>query len=238
MIASPSPTPFDLAGPTMQLSLSREFITDALSQSILDPKVRALYELCFMHRHHMRNEIVADKLHLITRLYSDALSWQGTTFSAEAAAHSLTRSPVDRWFGALSTAEQLDSGLLLELHKRMMEVFGELSEDEARSLASRYLHFHFPELFYIYDSRIATAIALLMDGDCGFLALAEFDPAYGRFHACCRKLTERIAPQVGRRLSPRELDRVLRAWLDNAGYGFEFPLPTPVVNSRPESLYS
>lgn len=201
----------------MKLTLTREFITDALSQSVLDPKVRVLYDLCFMCRHHLRDEIVADKLRLIRRLYNDVPVWPGKPFSAEAAAHNLTQSSVDHWFGALSTAEDLDSGLLLELHKRLMGVFDDITEEEARSLASKYLHFHFPELFYVYDTRIATALSLLMEGDCGFLALAEFDPAYGRFHACCRKLSERILPQVGRRLSPRELDRVLRAWLDMDG---------------------
>jgi hypothetical protein len=35
---------------------------------------------------------------------------------------------------------------------------------------------------------------------------------YGRFYACARKLTDKMTPLVGRRLSPRELDRVLRAW--------------------------
>jgi hypothetical protein len=222
----------------MKLTLSREFITDALSQSILDPKVRALYDLCFMYRHHRRDEIVADKLRLITRLYTDSLSWPGKAFCAESTAHNLTQSPVDHWFGAISTAEHLDSGLLLELHKRLMGVFSDISEDEARSLASKYLHFHFPELFFVYDTRIATAISLLMEGDCGFLALAEFDPAYGRFHACCRKLTERITPLVGRRLSPRELDRVLRAWLDNAGYDIDFPVSAQNAAARVQPLYS
>lgn len=221
----------------MKLTLTREFITDALSLSILDPKVRALYDLCFMYRHHLRDEIVADKLRLIRRLYSDSPVWPGKAFSAEAAAHNLTQSSVDHWFGALSTAEELDSGLLLELHKRLMGVFDDLTEEEARSLASKYLHFHFPELFYVYDTRIATALSLLIEGDCGFLALAEFDPAYGRFHACSRRLTERLLPQVGRRLSPRELDRVLRAWLDNAGYGFEFCMPAAAINSRLETLH-
>jgi len=219
----------------MKLTLTREFITDALSQSILDPKLRALYDLCFMHRHHMRDELVADKLRLITRLYTDSLAWPGKTFSAEAAAHSLSRSKVDHWFGALATAEHLDSGLLLELHKRLMGVFIDMHEDEARSLASKYLHFHFPELFYVYDTRIASAISLLMQGDCGFLALAEFDPAYGRFHACCRKLTESITPLVGRALSPRELDRVLRAWLDNSSFempGASYDYVAPERSSR------
>jgi hypothetical protein len=222
----------------MKLSLTREFITDALSQSILDPKVRALYDLCFMHRHHRRDEVVADKLRLLTRLYADSPSWPAKGFSAEATAHNLTRSHVDHWFGAITTAEELDVSLLLELHRHLMKVFRDLSDEEARSLASKYLHFHFPELFYVYDTRIATALSLLMHGDCGFLALADFDPAYGRFHACCRKLTERITPLVGRRLSPRELDRVLRAWLDNAGYGFEVPMPAHMLNSRMDIHYS
>lgn len=198
--------------------LTREFITDALSQSILDPGVRALYDLCFMCRHHLRDEIVIDKLRLITRLHGDSPAAPGTGFSAEAAAHNLAHSPVDHWFGALSTAEALDAGLLLELHKRLMGVFDDLPEESARSLASKYLHFHFPELFHVYDRRIAHALSRVMGNDCGFLALAEFDPAYGCFHACCRKLGDHIAPLVGRRLSPRELDTVLRGWLDNAGF--------------------
>lgn len=227
----------------MKLTLTREFITDALCQPILDPKLRALYDLCFMHRHHMRDDIVVDKLRLITRLYSTSLynvvpAWPGKSFSAEATAHNLSRSSVDHWFGALSTAEALDSSLLLELHKRLMDVFADIEEEEARSLASKYLHFHFPELFHVYDTRIASALSLLMAGECGFLALADFDAAYGRFHACCRKLTERVAPLVGRNLSPRELDVVLRAWLDNAGFGFELPMAASAANSRLETLYS
>jgi hypothetical protein len=224
----------------MQLTLSREFITDALSRSILDPKVRALDELCFISRHHLRDEVVADKLRLIARLHDDGMVWRGQGLSAEDAACRLSHSQVDRWFGALATAERLDTGLLLELHKRLMGVFAELGEDAARGLASRYLHFHFPELFPIYDSRIAAAIGLLVRGDCGFLSLAEFDPVYGRFHACCRKLTERIAPLLGRRLSPRELDHVLRAWVDEADYGFD-PLPVAAsvaVESRKPVLHA
>lgn len=215
----------------MTPTLTREFITDALCQPVLDPKLRALYDLCFMHRHHMRDDIVVDKLRLIMRLYADAPTWPDKAFSAKATAHRLSHSPVDHWFGALSSAEALDSSLPPELHKRLMEVFSDMREDEARSLASKYLHFHFPELFHVYDSRIAAAIALLMHDACGVPATAGCDLVYGRFHACCRKLTERIAPLVGRRLSPREMDRVLRAWLDAdeaayAGQGVSYAAST------------
>lgn len=157
----------------------------------------------------MRDDIVVDKLRLIMRLYADAPSWPDKAFSAKATAHRLSHSPVDHWFGALSTAEALDSSLRPELHKRLMEVFSDMHEDEARSLASGPA-LPVSELFHVYDSRIAAAIALLMHDARGIHATAGCDLVYGRFHACCRKLTERIAPLVGRRLSPREMDRVLR----------------------------
>lgn len=188
--------------------LTREFVADALSQPIPDPRRRALYDLCFLHRHHCNDELVADKLRLIGRLFAE----YGAGFSPERVAHCLAQSSVDRWFCTLASAERLEGWLLLETHKRVMAVFADLPEAEARSLASKYLHFHFPELFFIHDSRMERAARHLAQGDCGFLAMSDYDPAYGRFHACCRKLAERLAPEPGRRLSPREIDRLLRAW--------------------------
>ena len=194
------------------MPLTREFISDALSGAILDPRLRALYELCFMHRDHLRDEIVADKLRLIGRMYADYGA--GLGFSPEYGAHCLTASAVDSWFGALATAEDMQAALPLELHKRVMDLFADLPEEAARSLASKYLHFHFPELFPVYDGLVERAAATLCEGACGFLALAESDPVYGEFQARCRKLAERLGREIGRRLSPRELDRVLRAWSD------------------------
>lgn len=218
----------------MKPTLSREFIADVLSRSVLDPRSRALYDLCFFQRHHLRDELVVDKLRLIGRLYAGA----APGFSPELGAHWLSKSPVDHWFAALSTAEQLDGWLLLEVHKRVMDVFFDLPEAEARSLASKYLHFHFPELFCIHDSRVEAAVQALGEGDCGFLAIGEHDPVYGRFHAGCRKLADRLAPMIGRRPSPRELDRVLRAWLDleEAGYTgqaarYDVAVPMPAMAS-------
>jgi hypothetical protein len=195
----------------MKPTLTREFITDALAESILEPRMRALYELCFMHRHHFRDDIVADKLRMLVRLCAER-GIMMRDFSPEYVAHRLGRAEVDRWFGGLATAEKLDVALLLEVHKHMMRVLDDLSEPEARSLASKYLHFHFPELFFVFDSRVEAAAMTLGEGECGYLALTEHDPIYGRFYACARKMVEKMTPLVGRRLSPRELDRVLRAW--------------------------
>ena len=198
----------------MKPEITREFLADALAQSILDPRTRALYELCFMHRHHFHDEIVADKLRMIVRLCAEH-GLNVTGFSPEFTAHRLGQSAVDHWFAGLATAEHLDLALVFELHKRVMDLFADLPAEQARALASKYLHFHFPELFFLYDRRVAAAAFQLGEGECGYLSRAEHDPDYGRFFACCRKLTERFVGLAGRRLNPRELDRVLRAWADH-----------------------
>lgn len=42
---------------------------------------------------------------------------------------------------------------IIKTHKVLMDIFTKICGKEKRSLASKYLHFHFPNLFYIYDSR-------------------------------------------------------------------------------------
>lgn len=47
---------------------------------------------------------------------------------------------------------------ILQLHYSLMKLFEEKTNKEKRSLASKYLHFHLPNLFFIYDSRVASVI--------------------------------------------------------------------------------
>lgn len=192
----------------------REFIADTLAQPVLDPRPRALYELCHMHRHHGQGDIVADKLRMIVRLLADAGLPLGG-FSPEYVAHRLVRSGVDGWFSAIATAERIEPPLLFEVHGRAMGVFSELPPEQARAIASTYLHFHFPELFFLYDPKL-TAAAYALGGTCGDPSDCRHDPEYGRFFACCEELTHRLIGPAGRRLTPRELDRVLRAWADRS----------------------
>ena len=110
----------------MNPKLTREFITDTLAQSVQDVRTRALYELCFLHRHHIRNEIVADKLRMILRLCADHGLKLGEV-SPEFTAYRLGQSGVDRWFAGLTTAEQIDPARVFELHTLVMDVFDDLT---------------------------------------------------------------------------------------------------------------
>lgn len=233
MNGQPAPRPrFDPAPPDRiqnfgrsTMKPTREFIEDTLSGVLVDPRIRALYELCFMHRFHNQDEIVADKLRMIVRACVD----QGQAiaeYSPELAAHLIVRSGVDRWFASLATAEHIDPALKFDLHKRVMDVFVDLPETQARSLASKYLHYHFPELFFIYDAGVERAAYDLGEGECGYLARGDHDPLYSSFFACCRKLSDRYGNAIGRPLNPRELDMVLRAWHHHAP-----DLPAPAAGA-------
>lgn len=196
----------------MNSPLTREFITEALAESVADPRARALYELCFLRRDHLNARIVSDKLNLIVRL--PASNGARSAFSTEAIAHRLEKSGVDHWFNGLRTAEDISLASLQELHARIMQVFGELPEPEARTLASRYLHFHFPELFCIYDASLDQRMQELLP-QALIAEQAGADTVYAAYFQRCRLLCERLSPMLGRRLALNELECVLRAWHDH-----------------------
>ena len=47
---------------------------------------------------------------------------------------------------------------ILKAHKVLTDIFTNVCGKEKRSLASKYLHFHFPNLFFIFDSRASEEI--------------------------------------------------------------------------------
>lgn len=62
--------------------------------------------------------------------------------------------------------KRLDSDILKEvvsLHKFLVDVFQIVSGDNKRSLTSKYLHFHLPNIFYIYDDRAERATSKLVN---------------------------------------------------------------------------
>jgi hypothetical protein len=50
---------------------------------------------------------------------------------------------------------------ILKVHFYLTDLINDLTEQNKRSFCSKYLHFHFPHLFFIYDTRAVKAIGLL-----------------------------------------------------------------------------
>jgi len=74
------------------------------------------------------------------------------------------------------------------------------------------LHFHFPQRFYIYDSRAYKVICELTEPVGKRIPnLRDHDDVYARFFIRCGDLSQRLAAQLEQRLSMREFDKVLLA---------------------------
>jgi hypothetical protein len=106
------------------------------------------------------------------------------------------------------TLENLDA--ILACHRKLTDTFYQLTTLDKRSLASKYLHFHHPQLFFIYDTRAHGALRLISTGRAGKRQGTDAaDDTYRSF--CLKVLTvrDRIERTYGPRLSPRELDNLL-----------------------------
>lgn len=178
-----------------------------------------LYGLCREYPKHDKEEEVLAKVWLVGRSYSAAIERRrkslkvtGEKFYTEVVWPKMRHAKVDTWLGPLYKFRQptLDNcSQIIAAHKNLTNLFKDISGLEKRSLASKYLHFHIPRLFYIYDSRAAEALARVVGRGIKASAIKEYDNVYAEHFMRCMELVTRIERECGIHLSPRRLDDYL-----------------------------
>lgn len=131
------------------------------------------------------------------------------------------RSPgLDDWLAeARAATPGTPQGLatLVAVHGRTMNLFKKISGLEKRSLASKYLHFHVPGLFYIYDARATAALNQLDENVPRDTHVAEpGDREYRRLVERCEDLRKFCLAEFKQDLSPRQLDNLLLSFQEQA----------------------
>lgn len=201
----------------MRVELTDDLLNRALAGSVWDFGNQVLYDMCRNNPEHKADGIILGKIWLIGRSYSAAIERRRGTANADAesfyesdVAPKIRNSEIDRWFDGIRNGQSADLALHLEAHKRVLDLFTSISRLEQRSLASKYLHFHFPERFFIFDSRAQKAISRLTPPVGRKLPpLREHDYDYARFVLRCEALRQRLEERLARPLSPRDLDNIL-----------------------------
>jgi hypothetical protein len=196
-----------------------ELLTKTMGESVWDFGNDILYAMCREHPGHESDGIVVAKIWLIGRAYSAAIerrrgegNGDTDTFYESVVAPAVRDSEIDKWFDAIRTSDPANLSLHLEVHKRLTDLFAGISGIDKRSLASKYLHFHFPERYYIYDSRAAKSISLFIDPlgrTLPQLGLSIYDYDYAHFVIRCMELRRQIERQCGNAITPRVLDNLL-----------------------------
>ena len=178
-----------------------------------------LYRLCEEHPHHINEDEILAKIWLVGRSYSAAIERRrdsrevgGEAFYTSVVAPKMRRAKIDQWLAPLSrysrpTIENCRE--IIDAHKRLTDLFNEITGLEKRSLASKYLHFHFRNLFYIFDSRAAQNLAKLAPRLKEMPALKNYDRVYASHFVRSLKLVDSIEREHRIYLSPRKLDDYL-----------------------------
>ncbi len=177
-----------------------------------------LYRLCADNPAHSDDDVIIAKMWLIGRAYAAAVERRrvkdglsSDDFYIKRLAPSVRSSEIDNWFQKLH--EDRSKWLTLEVHKRLVDLLEPFTGFEKRSFASKYLHFHFPDRFFLYDARAADSVERLTKAigkaRKDKQADAVADPVYADFFDRCEEAGHTMAKLVGRDLTPREVDDVL-----------------------------
>ncbi len=187
---------------------------------------QVLYDLCRRFPRHDNKQAIIAKVWLIGRAYAAAIERRknktkiGDDFYTNEVAQCFSSSIIDQLIDGLADFQGVsDENLpdILRVHKSLMNEVCKITGHENRSLCSKYLHFHKPDLFFIYDTRAVNALRMLSKtihfssqvAKIGTENNPDCDPEYGRFCHQALKVKNYIQESVGKSLSVRHLDNLL-----------------------------
>jgi len=197
---------------------TRQLLKLTTRSIIWDLGNKMLYQLCRNYPDHKAPEVIVAKVWLIGRSYAAGIErgrkrkGDGDSFYESMVAPKIQASYLDEYLGRVRLFRVINSRgipLILQTHKYLTDVFAEISGREKRSLASKYLHFHCPRLFFLYDSRAARGARVLCPRFRTQLATKNVDAEYAKFFLKAFHLLSEIQKKEGRLLSTRQLDNIL-----------------------------
>ncbi len=132
-----------------------------------------LYDLCQKYPLHDNPDVINAKIWLIGRAYAAAIERRkkylndlNDDFYEKRVIPMIMKSSIDQRIDKIREYKSITKENILNIlkvHKFLSDLFCDISGLKKRSLASKYLHFHFPDLFFIYDSRAKNALSKISD---------------------------------------------------------------------------
>jgi hypothetical protein len=208
---------------------------DEYLQSCQEPTVwevgnQTLYDLCAKYPTHTDPSQIVAKTWLIGRTYSVALERRkGATESNEVyyrekIPHVFKDSKLDQWLSALPVDKGLTSSLIqldeiVQVHTKLVaHLKANLGSIESNgglnrtSFCSKYLHFHRPLLFPIYDARAVQGLSILLKRHSQLQYLRITTPYTAKYARFCETITAvlKVLNQgISKPLTLRQIDNLL-----------------------------
>jgi hypothetical protein len=207
---------------TTQMTTKKQLDT-ARQKNVWDFGNAILYKLCKDNFNHDLDDHILTKVLFIGRIYAAAVERRknksndiNDNFYTDTVAPTFRKSKLDKKLSDLKSAkpdkvENIKS--VLQTHYYLTSMLKKITALDKRSFSSKYLHFHLPDLFYIYDSRAVTALRQFtsqVPKDLKhILVLDNIDNAYAKFYCKCFDLKRQIKTQFKIDLTHRQLDNLL-----------------------------
>lgn len=190
-----------------------------------------LYDMCKENPKHENEHVIVAKIWLIGRSYAAAIERTEKAREANDFYYEKVVPKVSEIKGGLdSRIAELNNGekyerlsrdnldKALEAHNFLMKEFNKITGKDNRSLVSKYLHFHCPSMFYIYDSRAVYAMEKLGIGKERLNKRDprkhKYDKKYVTFCDNALDLQEYIEKEHGQKVTPRDIDNFLLYYCD------------------------
>jgi len=210
-----------------QIQIYKERIRIILNKErIWELSDKVLYDMCRDHPLHNDPKEIIMKTLLIGRVYSVQLERRkikdkdnllGDRFYEDKVIPTFLESGLDERLSRLTT-KNLSPELFHEIfqtHKFLLDKIHPITELNKRSFCSKYLHFHKPELFFLYDSRLRQSLSILkgkinQEQRTQFLVnTSNYDKEYVEFFLKCYNLKIEIERVLEQSLSIRDFDTIM-----------------------------
>lgn len=203
--------------------ITKEDIHKVRTRGVWDLGNNILYDMCRSYPGHCKDDEIVAKMWLIGRSYAAAIErcriekLPGVDFYETNVAPKMREKPIDEWLESIHQTDKSGSAKTVEIHKKLMGLFHSITEQDNRSLASKYLHFHKPDNFFIYDSRARQSITKVVPRltEIPELEAGEFDLEYRDFVRRCVWLRDNVQDTLGIAITPREIDKLLLSITDD-----------------------
>ncbi len=195
-----------------------KILVECTKPQVWDVGNETLYRLCAERPNHTDLGEIVSKVWIIGRTYAAAIERRkyrkeskNDDFYRTVVGKHIKNAQVDSWIHFDPTDWEDDA--IVKAHGKLTCLFKNISGLNKRSLASKYLHFHNPDLVYIYDSRAKLGLKRLTK-ELG-LKMAKpshlngCDDEYHQFYVQCQQVITELAKENSISLSPRQLDNAL-----------------------------
>lgn len=182
-----------------------------------------LYKLCKDNYKHDQDDQILTKILFIGRIYAAAVErrkketeFSGDKFYTHIIVPTFKESELDFKLSELETIRiDNEENLIpvLQAHLYLTSLLQKITGLNKRSFSSKYLHFHMPELFFIYDSRAVKGLRqfrnYLPKALKHIIELDSVDKEYANFYLKCFVMKRQIKTQYNIDLSNRQFDKLL-----------------------------